>query len=162
MHLLHLPLLSLGFLDVGFGNPDVFQNSLELFSKFSRNIRRISIRIHQFPGRFRKIGPSYICYWQNLRSVKCPQVSLDLDTLVHLSRMSALTRPTFALSATFPACNPPLFFSNLRRLTLHSKSLDPISQLISHTPSAVDKQDDDKLIHKVRALTSRRIRANTF
>jgi hypothetical protein len=133
MPLLHLPLPSLDCLDVKFKNPDLFENSLESFAKFSPNIRTISIRIQQPVNTFSKIEPSYICRWRNLCAVICPQLALDVDALVHLSRMPALTRLNFSLSATLPTSDSLLCFSNLHGLTLHSKSLDPISRLLSQT-----------------------------
>ena len=131
MPLLHLPLPSLVFLDVKFENPHSFQNSLKSFPKFSPNISTFFIRMGQPEDTFTKIEPSYICRWQNLCFVHCPQVALDLDALVHLSRMPALAWLTFALSATLPASDSPLIFPNLHDLVLHSKSLDPISHLFS-------------------------------
>ena len=133
MPLLHQPLPSLEFLDVKFENPHLFQNSLELFPKFSPNIRVIYIRTRQAENTFNKIEPNYICRWRNLCSVICPRVVLDVDALAHLSRMSALTRLAFTLSATLPPSDSPLFFSNLHDLTLRSKSLDPMSRLLSQT-----------------------------
>jgi hypothetical protein len=133
MPLLHLPLPSLIFLDVKFENPHLFQNSVKSFPEFSPNIRSISIRIFQLENTFKKIEPSYICRWRNLCSVICPQVALDVEALVQLSRMPALTRLAFALGATFPASDSPLLFSNLHDLIVHSRSLDPISRLLSQT-----------------------------
>ena len=132
MPLLHLPLPSLAFLDVKFESPHSFQNSLASFPKFSPKLRRFFIRMPQLKDTFSKIGPNYICRWRNLCSLICPQVALDLNALAHLTQMPALTRLTFALSNTLPASDSPHLFSNLHELTLHSKSLDPISRLFSH------------------------------
>jgi hypothetical protein len=63
----------------------------------------------------------------------CPQVTLGVDALARLSCMPALTQLVFTLGATFPASDSPLSFSNLHELTLHSKSLDPVSRLLSQT-----------------------------
>ena len=131
--LLHMPLPSLVFLDVKFENPHLFQDSLKSFPKFSPNITTIFIHVQQLKDTFSKIEPNYICRWRNLCSVICPQIALDVDALAHLSRMPALTQLTFAMSATLPASDSPLIFSNLHDLTLHSKSLDPIARLFSHT-----------------------------
>jgi hypothetical protein len=128
--LLHLPLPSLVFLDVKLENPHLFDNFLKSFPKFSPNLRTIFIHIQQLEDAFCKID---ICRWRNLCSVICPQIALDVDAFADLSRMPALTQLTFALSATLPASDSPLFFSNLHDLTLHSKSLDPISRLFSQT-----------------------------
>ena len=133
MPLLHLPLPSLAFLDVKFESPHSFQDSLASFPKFSPKLRRFFIRMPQLKDTFSTIGPNYICRWRNLCSLICPQVALDLNALAHLTQMPALTRLTFALSNTLPASDSPHLFSNLHELTLHSKSLDPISQLFSQT-----------------------------
>ena len=133
MPLLHLPLPSLIFLNVNFENPHLFQNSLKLFPKFSPNIRTIFIRIYQLQDTFSEIEPTYIYRWRNLCFVVCPEVALGVDALAHLSQMPALTQLTFTLSATLPVSGSSLSFSNLHDLTLHSKSLDSISSLFSHT-----------------------------
>ena len=137
MPLLHLPLPSLVVLRVTFETLHTFQNDLKSFPKFSPDIRSISICIYQLrPGGMMepgKLEPNYVCRWRNLCSVHCPEVTLDVDTLAYLSRMPVLTELSFTLSAALPACNPPLSFSNLHDLTLHSKSLDPILQLFSQT-----------------------------
>ena len=133
MPLLHQPLPSVVFLNVNFENQHFLQNSLKLFPKFFPNIRTIFIHIYQLQDTFSEIEPTYIYRWRNLCSVVCPQVALNVDALAQLSRMPALTQLTFALSATFPPSDSPLLFSNLHDLTLHSKSLDPISRLLSQT-----------------------------
>jgi hypothetical protein len=137
MQLLYLPLPSLISLSIALvpKNLYVFQDSLQSFSKFSPDIRRLCIRTRQPDATLSNFFSSYICRWRNLQTVVCAQVSLDVDALVHLSRMPALTRLTFMLSATLrdqiAPSDPPLFFSNLHEVTLHSKFLDPISRLLS-------------------------------
>lgn len=61
----------------------------------------------------------------------CPQVALDVDTLVHLSRMLTLTRLNFIPSVTLPASYQPLVGSNLHHVILRAKSLRPTSHLLS-------------------------------
>lgn len=61
----------------------------------------------------------------------CPQVALDVDTLVHLSRMLTLTRLNFIPSVTLPASYQPLVGSNLHHVKLRAKSLRPTSHLLS-------------------------------
>lgn len=56
-----------------------------------------------------------------------------MDALVHLFRMPLLTQVSLVLSATLPASASPLVFSNLQDITLQSKSLTAISQLLSQT-----------------------------
>ncbi|KAF8555890.1 hypothetical protein OG21DRAFT_1495914 [Imleria badia] len=131
--LLHLPLPSVVFLEVQFHDQPLFQNSLELFPNFSPNIRRLFIYL---PLRLREvtfdtIKPNYFCRWQNLCSVICPSIALDVDTLVHLSRMPALTQLTFTLDVALPPSKSPLVFSNLNEITLRSESLHVISGLLS-------------------------------
>ncbi|KAF8550082.1 hypothetical protein OG21DRAFT_1514508 [Imleria badia] len=124
MHLLHLPLPSLVSLDV------IFENllSLQSFPKFSPNI---SFSIRLLTTTFSRIQVNHVCRWKNLRSVVCPHFILDVDVLVYLSRMPALTRLDFMLSTTFPTSESPLFFPNLHDLKLQSKSLEAISRLLS-------------------------------
>ncbi|KAF8550083.1 hypothetical protein OG21DRAFT_1514510 [Imleria badia] len=131
MHLLHLPLPSLVFLHVEFENPRLFQNSLKAFPNFSPNIRTLCIGMRPQEATVSKIEPNYFCRWQNLCTAFCPSVVLDADTLVHLSSIPALTQLTFTLSTTLPTSHSPIFFSNLRYLTLYSKCLRPISWLLS-------------------------------
>ena len=137
VHLLYLPLPSLISLSVALvpKNLHVFQDSLQSISKFSPNIKRLCIRMRQPDATLSNSFSGYICQWQNLQTVVCPQVSLDADALVHLSRMPALTQLNFMLSATLrdqtAPSDPPLFFSNLHEMTLRSETLDPISRLLS-------------------------------
>ncbi|KAF8547953.1 hypothetical protein OG21DRAFT_1449763 [Imleria badia] len=131
MPLLHLPLPSLLSLDVEFDNLRLFQNSLQSFPKLSPNIRELCIHVYPRKATVGEIGGDYICRWKNLRSVFCPRVALDVDALVHLSRMPALTRLSFMTSTILPVSDTPLFFSNLHDLTLHSESLHLISRLLS-------------------------------
>ncbi|KAF8439362.1 hypothetical protein L210DRAFT_984946 [Boletus edulis BED1] len=133
MALLNLPLPSLISLQVTFQDSRLFQSSLELFPKDSLNIRKINVFVDDFDGvaTFSKIEPNYICRWQNLTSVICRQVALDVHELVHLSRMPALTELHFMSSATLSPFDSPLFFPSLHNLTLVSQSLKPISRLLS-------------------------------
>ncbi|KAF8415819.1 hypothetical protein L210DRAFT_3767970 [Boletus edulis BED1] len=135
MPLLHLPLPSLVSLDIKFENLHVFQNSLQSFPKFSPKIRRLCIHVYELEATFGKFEPNYIRRWENLRSLDCPQILLDMDELVHFSRMPALTWLSFTLSATFPpsGSDPHLVFSTLHDLRLKSESLEPISRLLSQT-----------------------------
>ncbi|KAF8433869.1 hypothetical protein L210DRAFT_3554750 [Boletus edulis BED1] len=133
MPLLQLPLPSLVSLHVDFENSQLFQSSLVSFLKFSPNITRLCISMCQTEGTFSKIERSYICRWQNLRTVICPEITLDVDALVHLSHIPALTNLNFMLSVTLQTFSSPLFFPNLHELALHSHSLDLISRLLSHT-----------------------------
>ena len=135
MPLLHLPLPSLVSLRAMFPNPPLFQNSLKSFPNSSPNIRRLHLIVRYLEHTFITLEPNYICRWQNLCSVTCPDFALDMDTLTHLSRMPALTELAFALSTALPlpVSDSPLFFSTLRHFRLNSKSWSSISQLLSQT-----------------------------
>ena len=112
--------------------------SLESFAKTSPKLKRLSIfalpRVTDLS--MSQIDSHFMCQWQNLRTASCPQLSLDMDTLVHLSRTSALTELAFTLSDTFPEkitpSDSPLSFPHILRLTLHCQSLASASRLFSH------------------------------
>ena len=132
MALLHLPLPSLLHLFVRFKSAPLFQHSLESFPNFSPNVKTLHIHVDHSEDTLSKIEPNYITRWQNLCSVTCSRVILDMADLVHLSRVPALTKLEFALGATLPGPAPTSLpiFSKLRSLTLHAESLAPISQLL--------------------------------
>ncbi|KAF8549412.1 hypothetical protein OG21DRAFT_1447879 [Imleria badia] len=115
-------------------DPYLLQGPLESLSKLSPNIRRLSIH----PGQpdmiaFGNFFSGYICRWQDLQTVDCRVINLDVDALAHLSRMTALTRLRCTLCTLFPASVTPLVFSNLDHLTLRSDFLEPLSRLLSRT-----------------------------
>jgi hypothetical protein len=68
---------------------------------------------------------------------------LDANTLVHLSRMPALTGLAFHLSDTLPdqiaPSDSPLIFPNLHDLELNSQSLATVSRLLAQTRLPVMK-----------------------
>ena len=130
MALLRLPLPSLLHLFVRFERAPLFQHSLEPFPNFSPNVERLHIQMDHSEDTLSKIEPNYITRWQNLCSVTCYKVILDMADLVHLSRMPALTDLEFALGATLPTPTSLLAFPKLRFFTLHAESLAPISQLL--------------------------------
>ena len=133
-HFLCMPFPSLISLEVGYQREDAssrLQGSLESFSKFSPNLRRLTLDMHQLDITFINFFSSYICRWQDLHTVHCDRVPLDMDALAHLSRMPALTRLRCMPSDTFPPFDSPIFLANLHDLSLYSESLDPISQLLS-------------------------------
>ena len=133
MALLHLPLPSLVSLGVSFDNPRLFQNSVELFPKHSPDIRKLSIGLHSLTDGFVKIEPHYMCRWKNLLRVDCHRVALDMDDLVHLSRMPALTHLSFILSPTLSASDSLLIFSNLHKVVLQSESWKHFLRFLSQT-----------------------------
>ena len=132
MTLLNLPLPSLVSLNVLFENPHSFPDSVHSFPEFSPNITKVDVYyVSEIGPSFFRIKPSYLCRWQNLRSVGCLPVALDADTLIHLSRMPALTDLEFMLSDILPTSHSTLSFSKLRYLGVESGFLDPISWLLS-------------------------------
>ena len=132
MSLLHIPLPPLIFLSVEPNDSQQFQNSIELFPKFSPNIRALLISAYQPEATPIQSEPSYIYRWQNLQSVICPELAFGADVILRFSCMSALTYLEFSLNAVLPPSDPPLFFAHLVRLVLNSESLRPISRLLSH------------------------------
>ncbi|KAF8142030.1 hypothetical protein EV363DRAFT_1150353 [Boletus edulis] len=108
------------------------------FSKFSPSLTELYIESHH-PVNFDISGvdPRIICHWRNLWTVWCSGLHLDVVTLVHLSRMPALTCLGFAFRSELPdEISPsfsPLIFSNLKKLMLCSGSLDPIFRLVAQT-----------------------------
>ena len=82
---------------------------------------------------FSKIEPDCMCRWPDLCSVICPRVILNVDDLVHLSHMPALTQLEFVPSDSFPASHPLLVFPNLHDLTLRCESSSLISRLLFRT-----------------------------
>ncbi|KAF8439818.1 hypothetical protein L210DRAFT_3540422 [Boletus edulis BED1] len=135
-HLLLLPLPSLLVLDIQSDDQRSFERSLKSFAKFSPNLTRLLIHLHHDESNvdMDHVDPRIICRWQNLQTVDC-NMRLDVITLVHLSRMPALTCLSFTLRSTLPdqisPSDPPLIFSNLDELSLHSQLLDPIIRLLS-------------------------------
>ena len=124
-------LISLKIRDITEETQQAFQSSLESFSEFSPNLKRLSIYMPRPDVTFSKFFSSYIFRWRDLHIVDCGTIALDADALVHLSRMPALTHLSCTPSDTFPPSDPPVFLTNLYDLRLHSDSLDPISQLLS-------------------------------
>ncbi|KAF8122670.1 hypothetical protein EV363DRAFT_1359414 [Boletus edulis] len=132
MALLYLPLPSLVYLNVVFESLHL----LKSFPNFSPNIRSLHVRVRHWPQQqdtFIEIEPSYITRWQNLRSVSCRQLALDMDALMHLSRLPPLTQLDFALNAPLLPSDTPLFFSRMRETNLHSRFLRPISCWLSQS-----------------------------
>ncbi|KAF8555288.1 hypothetical protein OG21DRAFT_1507825 [Imleria badia] len=134
-HLLSMPFPSLISLGVSYTGPNassVFHGPLESFFKFSPSIKRLYVSLMFDTIAFGKFFSSYICRWQDLNSLSCTSIPLDVGTFEHLSRMPALTRLSCSLSA-FPPSDSPLLFTNLYRLELFYEFLDSISQLLSRT-----------------------------
>ncbi|KAF8126759.1 hypothetical protein EV363DRAFT_1401570 [Boletus edulis] len=114
--------------------PRLFEDSIQSFARTFPNLNELIIQ--EGPGveiNMNHIDPTFICKWKNLHIVLCPRISLDLITLVQLSRMPELTWLDFTLHRTLPdeVSTSSLIFSKLRQLTLNSECLDPISHLLS-------------------------------
>ena len=145
IHLLRHPLPSLTFLNVELCDQHSFHSSVKSVAKTSPNLKGFSISIYNYlTVDARNVHPDFICQWRNLNTVACYGTFLDMNTLVHLSRMPALTELRFALSTALPdqiaSSKIPLIFSNLGDLGLTSKSLHVVSSLLSQTqlPTATD------------------------
>ena len=133
-HFLYMPFPSLISFDVWIIDREdlyLLQGPLESFYKFSPDIKRLSITSVCIDIAFSNFFSSYICGWRDLRAVDCNSVALDADALAHLSHMPALSHLSFTPSATLPPSDLPIFFTNLRHLTLFSRLLDPISLVLS-------------------------------
>ena len=145
-HLLRHPLPSLTFLGVQLHYQHLFHSSVKSVAKTSPDLKGLSIGIHHHSSiDANNVHLDFICQWRNLNTVTCYGIFFDMNTLVHLSRMPALTVLRFALStATLPnqiaSSEIPLIFSNLGELELTSKSLHLVSSLLSKTqlPTATD------------------------
>ncbi|KAF8142025.1 hypothetical protein EV363DRAFT_42484 [Boletus edulis] len=132
----HLP--SLVSLDIHLKLHPLDQEIFRSFAKVSPSLTELYIESHH-PANFDMGGvdPSIICHWRNYRTFWCSKLHLDVITLVHLSRMPALTCLSFAFrSELLEEISPsfsPLIFSNLKKLMLRSRSLDLIFRLVSQT-----------------------------
>ena len=131
------PLPSLISLDVRLRSPRVLVDSSGSFSNISLDLRTLTIRSLNCAGINKsRVDPSFISRWRNLRTFTCPNISLDMEALVCLSRLPALTQLSLKLSNTpldpIPPSELPLLFSTLDTLELHSLSLASISRLLLH------------------------------
>ena len=135
-HALHLPFPSLVSLDAIILDPGRVEAeiSLRLLPELSPNLRNITFGTYCsygfVPVAFSKVVSNCICRWQNIQTVFCLPIALDLDTLVHLSRMPALTQLDFALDTPLPHSDSLLLFSNVHYFVLRSKRWTPVSRLL--------------------------------
>lgn len=132
-NLLRLPFPSLVSLEFYFRDLQTSQDALTSFSDFSPDIKRISLKTLRSHVASTNIVSRRICQWRNLQTMSCPLISLDADTLFHLSRIPALTQLSFSLRATVRASHSLLSFSNLRHVTLRSESLEHVSRFLCLT-----------------------------
>ena len=131
-YLLHQHFPSLISLDFSFatgGDPSQVQETLESFLGLSLNLRKLSIGMLLREVALDKPVSDFICRLSNPQTVFCPQVSLDVNAITHLSRTPGLNQLSFALSVT---PSDTLLFSTLYELELFSESLVLISDLLDH------------------------------
>ena len=134
--MLRLPLPSLISLNFVLDSEDNLrgcQDFLNSFLVLAPNIRKLGINLQRPNVAFNDFVSSYICRWHNLEDVLCPDTSLNVDTLVHLSHMPALTRLDITANTTFAPSDSPLIFSNLHYLKLQSPSFPSVSSLLLRT-----------------------------
>ena len=134
--MLRLPLPSLISLKFVLDSEDNIrgcQDFLNSFLVLAPNIRKLRINLQRPNVAFNDFVSSYICRWQNLEDVLCPDISLNVDALVHLSYMLALTRLDIMADTTFAPFDSPLIFSNLHHLKLQSPSFPSVSSLLLRT-----------------------------
>ena len=131
--LFRLPLPSLISLDINFKSPQSFRDFLESFPELSSISRRLTLHMDHSDIAFSSFFSRSVYRWQNLETLICPETTLDVDALVHLSRMSALSQLTFRLSATSQVSDSPLCFSDLNESAVFSKDLHSISRLLSRS-----------------------------
>ncbi|KAF8142028.1 hypothetical protein EV363DRAFT_1426021 [Boletus edulis] len=133
MPLLHLPFPSLISLNVKFGNTSILHKYFESLPTFSQGFSGLSIRLQNHDVTFIEIDQNCFRHWRNLQTLVCPQITLNVDTLVHLSRLPALTELNFRLDAVFPALDSRIIFPHLQALTLHCEPLAFVGSLLSQT-----------------------------
>ena len=128
MPFLHLPFPSLLSLDLQLLDTSKFRFCLESFSAFSPNLSRLHIH-PRMPRTVKKFDFNCISRWPNLQTLICRQFPLDVDALSHLARMSSLTRLDFELSTTSLNFDTIFPLTNLRSISLRSKSLALVQRL---------------------------------
>ncbi|KAF8128360.1 hypothetical protein EV363DRAFT_1400550 [Boletus edulis] len=135
VNLLLIPFPSLTVLAVKVYCLRLLEDSLKSLSNTSPSLCELRIHIHPCRVNMDSFDLTFICKLRHLQTVVCPEISLDVITLVHLSRISALTRLEFKLGDTLPDqishFDSPLIFTHLAYFTLHSESMDLISRLLS-------------------------------
>lgn len=136
----HLAISSLISLEINvvFGDAPPIHSFFQLyyFGDLCPNIKTFRVRMGYPRVGFDERICSLVRRWRNLQDVHCSFISLDHNTLSHLSRMPGLTNLSFTLNAVVAdhivSSDSTLFFSKLRNLEIHSQSLEPISRLLSH------------------------------
>ncbi|KAG9310808.1 hypothetical protein JVU11DRAFT_8661 [Chiua virens] len=111
--------------------------SRQSLPRLSPNVKKLFVRIPPPQDITGKNIFKYVSHWSNLESLYCPEITLELDAFIHLSRMPALTQLVFTPGDTLPdkitPSNSPIPFANLRDLKLfNSTSLQFMARLLAH------------------------------
>lgn len=134
----HLAVSSLTSLEINFVFGDVppFHSFPHSLGDLCPNIRRFRIRMRRPQVGSDESTSGLVRRWTNLQVLYCPYISLDVDTLLHLSCTPSLTNLSFALNAVvadhITSSHSILVFSQLRDLEISSQSLESISRLLPH------------------------------
>lgn len=134
----HLAVSSLTSLEINFVFGDVppFHSFPQSLGDLCPNVRRFRIRMRRPQVGSDETISGLVRRWTNLQVLYCPYVTLDIDSLSHLSGTPSLTNLSFALSTVvtdhITSSNSILIFSKLRDLEISSHSLEFISRLLSH------------------------------
>ena len=99
---------------------------IRILSQFSPNIKKLSIRLDEPRPMFNKLISNYICRWSKPQAVCCPQITLDMHDLTHLSRAPSLPQLSFALNTDAIPPSDTLLFSTSRELKLFPEPSVPI------------------------------------
>ena len=135
MHHLAVPLLTSLEINFVFGDVPSFHSFPQSLGDLCPNMRKFRIHMRRPQVDSDEAISGLVRRWTNLRVVYCPYISLDSDSLSHLSRTLSLTSLSFALSAVVTndiTSDSILLFSKLRDLEISSRSLEHISRLLSH------------------------------
>jgi hypothetical protein len=100
-HLVAVPSLQKVTLFISTSSPSSCEGFMRSLSSSSPAIQDILIR---FQGEwslvaFGDIMNQHIRHWPRLRSMDCPDMNMDIDTFLHLSRTPSLTRLLFTLGS---------------------------------------------------------------
>lgn len=136
MHHLAVPSLTSLEINFVFGDVPPYHSFPLSLGDLCPNIRNFHIRMRRPQAGSDEAISSLVRCWGNLHVVYCPYISLEIDSLSHLSRAPFLTNLSFALSTAVMdqiiSSGSILLFSKLRGLEIYSQSLEPISKLLSH------------------------------
>lgn len=102
-HLLLHPLPSLTFLDIELYEHQVSRRSLKSAAKTSPNLKEPTICNNRYStADVNNIYSNFICQWRNLNTVDCLESPLDMNILLHMSRMLTSTRPELTPDTMLP------------------------------------------------------------